>query len=570
MSISFLRTWDSSRSLVCCRRSSSPQAVRAIACVASLLAFAFASNACANTYVVTNTADAGFGSLRQAIADANAQQVTAGTRCDPHSIVFAIPGNGLHTIQPLSSLPMFNIPITLDGYSQPGSSLNTLNEGSNAVLAIELDGSLAGGVDAIVIGASIPASPLCPGSGSVIRGLVINRFAGAALSMGEEFCPVNGFCPVGSVRIQGNFLGTDASGMVGLGNGNGIALGRANLVFGRGSTNNIVGDQVAEAGGPTDPLAQTRNVISASGGDGIFIGSTRADARSASHRIRNNIIGLSASGTTALPNAGRGISVDLNSTDIAIHDNLISANLGDGVAIFDSPTSATSVVANGIGIGVGGLAFGNGGHGVIVAGDSRGVFVGKRYRFSAFGTASISNNGGAGLFVDDLAQVDVNASIAGNGGLAIDLAPLGPTPNDVSDGDSGPNELLNKPVLQSAIFDPGTLVTTITGVLSAAPNNSYEIHFYLNNSCDASGFGGGQTFFPLNPPPVTVNVTTNASGDATFARQTSGLGPGMILTALTRRFATTPGPSALIVSEFSNCRPVISSADLIFRNGFDP
>ena len=527
-----------------------------------------ASEAGANTYTVTSAADSGFGSLRQAISDANAQQVTGGTRCAPHSIVFAIPGTGLHTIRPLSPLPMFNIPITLDGYSQPGSSVNTLSEGSNAVIAIELDGSLAGATDAIVIGASIPGSPLCAGNTSAISGLVINRFAGAALSMGEEFCPVNGFCPVGGVRIQGNFFGTDASGTVGLANG--IALGRANLVFGRGSTSNIVGDEIVQLGGPNPPLAQTRNLISAAGGDGIHIGSTRADARAESHRIRNNIIGLSATGTAALPNAGRGITVDLNSTAIAIHDNLISANLGDGVAIFDSPTQGTELVANGIGIGVGGQAFGNGGHGVLVAGTTTGAFVGVRYRFAAFGTASISHNVGAGLFVDDLALVDVNPSIGGNGGLAIDLAPIGVTPNDSGDGDSGPNELLNKPDLQSAIRDPSTLVTTITGGLNAAPNSSYSISFYISSSCDAGGYGGGQSFFPLDPPPSILNVTTDASGNASFTRQTSGLGAGLVLTALTRRVAATPGPSAFIVSEFSNCRPVVSSNDLIFRNGFDP
>lgn len=544
------------------------RSARIALCVVTVLGLALGMDAWANTYTVTNTADAGFGSLRQAITDANAQQTTGGTQCAPHSIVFAIPGTGLHTIQPLSSLPKFNIGITLDGYTQAGSSLNTLGQGSNAVITIELDGSLAGATDAIVIGAFIPTSPLCGGGGSVIRGLVINRFAGAALSMGEEFCPSNVSCPVGGTRIQGNFFGTDASGMVGLGNG--VVLGRANLVFARGSAYNIVGDQIAELGGPTDPLAQTRNLISASGGDGIYIGSTRADARSENHRIRNNIIGLSASGTTALPNAGRGITVDLNSTSIAIHDNLISANLGDGVAIFDSPMSGTHLVANGIGIGVGGLAFGNAGHGVIVAGNSRGAFVGKRWRFSAFGAASISHNAGAGLFVDDQAQVDVNASIAGNGGLAIDLAPLGVTPNDSGDGDSGPNELLNTPALQSVVFDPSTFSTTIIGTLNAAPDSSYEIHLYVSSSCDASGFGGGATLFPLNPPPSIVNVTTDVFGDATFTRQTSGLGAGLALAALTRRFATTPGPPALIVSEFSNCRPVVSANDLIFRNGFDP
>ncbi len=523
----------------------------------------------ANTFTVTNTSDAGVGSFRQAILDANAMQVTGGNACAPHTIEFNIAGSGTRTIRPLSPLPRFNIPITVDGYSQPGSSLNTQFQGSNATLLIELDGSLAGASDALVVGAAIPGSGLCAGSGSVIRGLVINRFAGAAIAMGEESCPVNMSCPVGGVRIQGNFFGTDASGSSA--RGNGITLARPTLLFGRGSTNNIVGDEVASAGGPTDPLPQTLNVISAGGADGIYIGSSRSDARSQDHRIRNNIIGLDAQGTAALANAGRGITVDMNSTGIAIHDNLISGNAGDGVAIFDSPFSGTSLEGNGIGIGVGALPLGNGGDGVRISGNVAGAFVSKPYRFSPFGSTSISNNLGAGLFIDGTAQVDViNGSIGGNGGLAIDLAPAGATPNDPGDGDSGPNELLNKPFIQSAIYNPGTLTTTIAGSLDAAPNSSYEIHFYISNSCDASGFGGGSRFFSLNPPPILVNLSTDGSGNATFNRQTSGLGQGTFLTALTRRFSTSPGVPALIVSEFSVCRQVVSSVDLIFVNGFDP
>lgn len=523
----------------------------------------------ANTFTVINNADSGSGSLRQAILDANAIQNSGGTHCAPHSIVFNIPGGGTHTIRPLSALPHFNIPITLDGYTQPGSSLNTQTQGSNAVLAIELDGSLAGASDAIVIGASLPTSPLCPGSLSVISGLVINRFAGAAISMGEEFCATNSFCPVGGVRIQGNFFGTDVSGSIALGNGLGML--RPTLVFGRGSTNNLVGDELASLGGPINPLSQTLNVISAGGADGIYIGSPRADARSQDHHIRNNIIGLNAQGTAALANAGRGITVDMNSTGIAIHDNLISGNVGDGVAIFDSPFMGTALVANGIGIGVGAVPLGNGGDGVLISGNVIGAFVGAPFRLLPFGSASISNNLGAGLFIDGPAQVDAsNSSIGGNGGLAIDLAPAGVTPNDPGDGDSGPNELLNKPLIQSAIYDPGTLTTTIAGSLDAAPGSSYEVHFYISNSCDASGFGGGSRFFPLNPGPVVASVTTDASGNAAFSRQTSGLGASFFLTALTRQFSIATGLPGIIVSEFSACRQVVSSADLIFVDGFDP
>jgi len=533
---------------------------------ALLLAGAIGAQAHADTFVVTNTANAGTGSLRQAILDANAKQVTGGTICAPHTITFNIPGAGPHTIQPLSLLPRFNIPISVDGYSQPGSSQNTLSQGSNAVIAIELDGSLAGAGDALVIGAKLPGSPLCGAGGSAIVGLVINRFAGAAISMGEEVCAPTAFCPVGGVRIQGNYIGTDVTGTVALGNGSG--LGRPALVFGRGSSYNIVGDQVAVDGGPTDPQAETRNVISGNASDAIFIGSPVATALSEQHRLRNNYIGLAANGTAPLPNGGRGIAVGINGSAIAIHDNLISANGGDGVAVLDTPFGGTSVLGNGIGIGVSAQRLGNGGNGILVSGVSTGVTVGGRFRFTPT-VASIANNAGAGLFVGDVALVDASAvSIGGNTGLAIDLAPAGVNANDAGDGDTGPNELLNRPVINSALFDSVSLSTTITGSLQAAPSSSYEIHLYRNDACHSSGYGGGQIFFPLSPTPVIVNVTTDAAGNASFTRITSGLPAGKFLTALTRRFATTPGVPALIVSEFSQCRRVVPT-DQIFWNGFE-
>src|SRR5215470_14040387 len=81
------------------------------------------------TFTVTNTDDSGQGSLRQAILDANA---TPGL----DTIAFNIPGAGVHTITPVTSLDPILDPVLIDGYSQPGSSLNTDPSGTNAVLLI--------------------------------------------------------------------------------------------------------------------------------------------------------------------------------------------------------------------------------------------------------------------------------------------------------------------------------------------------------------------------------------------------------------------------------------------------
>src|ERR1039458_7256017 len=82
-----------------------------------------------STTVVANTNDSGDGSLRNAILLVD----TVGSGID--TIDFNIPGAGVHTIAPLMQLPTITNPVTIDGYSQPGSAANTNGPGlgDNAV-----------------------------------------------------------------------------------------------------------------------------------------------------------------------------------------------------------------------------------------------------------------------------------------------------------------------------------------------------------------------------------------------------------------------------------------------------
>jgi Domain of unknown function (DUF4347) len=114
------------------------------------------------TFTVTTSNDSGAGSLRTAITSANA---AAGT----DTIVFNIAGGGVHTINLASALPTITGRVTIDGYTETGSSVNTLAVGDNAVLTIELNGTGAGSANGLWLGAG--------SDGSTIKGLVINRFS---------------------------------------------------------------------------------------------------------------------------------------------------------------------------------------------------------------------------------------------------------------------------------------------------------------------------------------------------------------------------------------------------------
>ena len=240
------------------------------------------------TFTVISTNDSGSGSLRQAILDANSYTSERDT------IEFDIPGLNVHTIRPLSPLPAFTEPVVIDGYTQPGTSPNTALTGDNAVLLIELDGSLAGAKYGLSL----------RGGNSIVRGLVINRFGTnnpADLSSDDGGCGIEviGF---GGNRIEGNFIGTDTTGFVDRGN-----LFRG--VFINTSSNNVIGG--------TSPSA--RNVISgndvAPEGSGAYVSGDAVTFTApggslkftSGNRIEGNFLGTAADGVTALGNGGSGI-----------------------------------------------------------------------------------------------------------------------------------------------------------------------------------------------------------------------------------------------------------------------
>ena len=270
------------------------------------------------TLAVINTNDSGAGSLRQAIIDAN-------TASGADLINFNIPGGGVRTINLMSPLPPITEALTIDGYSQSGSSVNTLAIGDNAVLLIELNGAKANGG-----GFDIQAT-------STIRGLVVNDF----LDIGIV---IRASAP-GTV-ITGCFIGTDPTGMQPRPNFSG------NLVA--SSSSNVIGGTTADL----------RNIVSSnslnSAPNGIELdGDQTNPAKITGNVIQGNYIGVNAAGTGALGN-GAGISVS-NQTNLTIGGasagarNVISGNTSGGIEI-NFGVSNSSIQGNYIGLDANGQA----------------------------------------------------------------------------------------------------------------------------------------------------------------------------------------------------------------------
>jgi uncharacterized repeat protein (TIGR03803 family) len=222
--------------------------------LAALLLSATVSAAPAALLMVTNSADSGSGTLRQAILDANADASP-----DLVTVGFNIPGAGVHTIAPLSALPTITRPVTIDGYTQPGTSPNTFANADNAVLLIELSGgSLASPAYGLWIAAN----------GCTVRGMVINRFTASTAGILVQNSD-------GHV-VEGNFIGTDATGTNALGNESGVLVLSGGLRVG-GSTpaaRNVIGGSVVGV-----------NIVS-----------------STSNQVVGNFVGIGADGTTVVPN----------------------------------------------------------------------------------------------------------------------------------------------------------------------------------------------------------------------------------------------------------------------------
>ena len=286
----------------------------------------------ATNYFVTNCNDSGSGSLRTAINAANGNS-------GADTIIFNIPQTdpgyndttGVWTIQPIVTLPVLTDDSTMiDGASQTHNQGNTNAAGPE----IEITGN-----DSIDYGFTIESSA------NVVSGFVINRFAlyGIQISGGNENV------------IIGNYIGTDPTGTIARPNYTAIFLKAAssfntiggntaeerNLVSGNGNSgiefqdagtqnNKIIGNYIGTDATGELPLgnvysaiylrpltsnnqiggsvAGEGNVISATTtAGGVLVGNGIAVFNSDSNKIVGNYIGTNKDGTSLLANAQVGI-----------------------------------------------------------------------------------------------------------------------------------------------------------------------------------------------------------------------------------------------------------------------
>jgi uncharacterized repeat protein (TIGR01451 family) len=390
-------------------------------------------------------------------------------------------------------------------------------------------------------------------------------------------------------QVQGNYIGTDVTGMLALANASNNTLQAQGIVFTSGS-NILVGGTAPGAG----------NVISGNLGNGI--GSTAfLTPIPTNDTVQGNLIGTDATGTKSLGNGGDGISMS-GPVNVLIGGNIIASNGGNGINTFPSANGLTiqgnyigtdvtgtkpmgnvksgvyiwspvSVLIGGTSPGLGNVISNNGGDGISTFSANQTLTI----QGNAIGTdvsgLQAMGNGGAGINAT-FANISIGGSapgagniIANNGfksatnhaGVLVTASPVTLTGNSIYSNDRKGIDLNGgqgnngqpAPMLSSA--SSTSSATTVTGTLSAAPGTGYALQFFASTAADAGGFAEGQTFLG-----ATSVVTDPKTGQATInVNLPVPVSSGTLVTAT----ATDPAGD---VSEFS--APVVATGSVLLAD----
>jgi parallel beta-helix repeat protein len=545
-------------------------------------------------YLVTTTADSGPGSLRDAITQVNADTshtlYTSPSNSNVDEIDFNITAasdtgggynatTGVATITLQTALPTIRNAVIVNGYSQVGAQANTLSQGDNAVLKIQLDEQN--------LATQYNPGFWFAGNNSTISGLVVNNLPSTAPN------DLYGIYLSGTGdQVQGCFIGTDISGSsivaggpgtIGVEDANGGNLiggttpGSRNIIAGWGTgvngnalvEGNYIGTDASGTTGLANQVGVDAGIVGGTApGAGNLISGNNLGIATFGASIQGNLIGTDASGTSAVP-YGTGIQLFgglVGGTTTAAR-NIISGNSGWG--IFDQADSSAHIEGNYIGTDITGTkALGNGTAGVVfwdsaetaggtapgagnlISGNNIGVY------FHAVSSCQIEGNqivaNGVGIYLPDANSNNnlIGGTLPGAGntiafnsegvqlyggtgnavlGNAIYSNPYAPgiaSNNGANDNQAGP--VLTG--LSGSVASPA-----ISGSLTSAAYTTFRIEFFANPLPSNLANTEGQTLLG------SVYVTTNASGKATFTA--SGLAAIPVTANYLTATATVATPS---------------------------
>ncbi|GAA0707667.1 hypothetical protein GCM10009105_06590 [Dokdonella soli] len=471
---------------------------------------AYESNFVPNQYIVTNTRDDGsVGSLRWAIANANANPTTLST------IVFNL-GTAAgcpYTITLGSLLPDIAAPVFIDARTHPGWVANNAIGAFNGTLCVEISNGAN-------LNYALHTPTTASGSQLAAFGMLFAGFGSQAAIKLEGGSGHN----IGGNAFGGPSQVANRVGVEVLGNSGGAQIGGADAAFENVFDNGLSG--------------------------GIYLANAAGN-----NLVQNNLIGVAPDGVTPEGN-GYGVFVS-NSPNNTLRGNYIGYSTfatSGAIVLYGSASAGNQVQQNEIGWDFYG-SMPSSGAGVVVSNGAHDNVIGN----ASFLTTSFGNiirlSVGPGVWLTASAgngNYVLGNDLIGNGGptadngLAIDLGGVGPDANT-------PLNPQNYPVLRSSFAMPNNQL--VAGTLDAAPNTFYRIDFYhLNNApLGSSGRGGAGLFSGAK------GLVTDANGHCSFLLRVPQVQVGGWLSA-----ATTPLSGN--TSEIGNAVP--DQIDGIFVDGF--
>jgi len=506
------------------------------------------------TFVVTNTNDAGSGSLRQAMLDAQTDATP------PSLITFNITGGVPQVITPLSTLPTIQTTTTIDGTTQlpgwvPGDDMPIvidctqlaivaptgfcllIDSASNCLIkgfaiqsyvgdtvngnAIRIRSTTAiadsNQINNCYFGCnadgSVPSAPPFPDNtrSIVLRGnsafAVTNTVIGGT-NAGDGNLLVNTSVNAIAIEfncnntlIQNNLFGTDKTGTVAVG-GNPYDI----AIFGYDGVN---------PGTPCNNTIIRNNVLANNNISGAAAINLQQDVNDTI--IDDNKIGTDITGTVALGNVGAGIntvgSLGFSVTGTQITNNVISGNPQGGIFLNDF-TDSSIIQGNKIGTDVTGMVAIPNSVGILIQADTGGPSSPASSNLIGGSSAGqgniISGNTGAGI---ELETDVIDTTITGNI-IGLNASANAALPNAVgiqlvgAAGASVTGSLINNNTISS---------NTGAGInLGAnAVSNTIQANFIGTNSSGAA-FGNGSSGIII-AGTTGLPATSNLIGDTSSA-----------------------------------------------------
>jgi len=512
-------------------------------------------------------------------------------------INFSIPGSGIQVITLDDNFTGIHEGLTINGYSQPGATVNTAAypQPLNTNLKIEIvtgssnnrNLSIIGAPDTVVRGLAIQGGSFPLVVRQSPRTQIIGNFLGShadgsagtvsqttlGISDGSDDSLVGGSLPAernsitsnaaclnisdysdtvsqstNNVTVAGNFIGVAPDGTA-RPCGSGIGI--------NGSSDTKIGLAVSSGG----------NII-ASDGLALEVASS-SNNPSNDTQIKNNYIGTLADGVTPAGNSivsilvsggGQPTEGTLIGGSGALEGNLIIGSSSSNALIVVSNAAKTVIRGNKIGVNKNGtLSAGSGTATMAFIAGSENIVGG-----TAAGDANIIGGTGAAINISDLdlpliptrltaSKIAVlgNTYITDPSTYLIDLslssdtdgdfnpdtfADNGPTANDVGDGDTGANNYINTPIVNSAEQTGSQAVINFDLDAADSPTDEYRIEFFAKNtsnpietvfigSANASNGNGQQVSFTLPNGISLANQSVMATTTAIDSTTDSGFGP---------------------------------------------